>query len=281
MPKIIHESIGLNIHKNDVNQFTVVRLHYTADPAKRTDQWRREAMAGMIPAKWQKEYEISYSALFGEKVFPEMSSHREHLLVSEPYPEFPTTQVYWGGFDYGTRNPSSFHVYTIYDGVTYSMWELFEPCRNVSEYVEKMKSCPYWEQIKYIAVDPTIINVKSQQTSNGLVTVGQKFWEAGVTNFLKGHNDETVWMAQMREHWRDPENPTFRIFARCVNQVREFDNAIYANMNERQLMTQNYRENIVDHNNHSLDDCKYFMNSRPRLQQSNIKYPTMTRRWLK
>lgn len=281
MPKLIHESTGLRIVKNDINQFAVVTLHYTADPAKRSEQWKAEAQAGMLPAKFQQEYELAYDALFGEKVFPELSNHKHHLVISEPYPELPDTQVYWGGMDYGSRNPTSFHVYTIHDDTIYSVWELFEPCRNIPDYVAKMKACPYWSKIKYIAADPSMWNKTQQTTQGGVVSIQQKFWEAGVTNLLRGNNDEATWTAQMREHWRDPENATFKIYARCTNQIREFDTAIFASMSERQLMTQNYRENIVDHNNHSLDDCKYFMNSRPKLQRSTIKYPTMVRRWLK
>jgi len=280
MSKVIHESTGLRIVENDINQFCVVTLHYTADPAKRSPQWQKEAKAGMIPAKWDKEYEISYDALFGEKCFPQIASHRQFIVVSEPYPELPSSQVYWGGFDYGARNPSSFHVYTIVDSVIFSVWELFEPCKNILDYADKMKACPYYDQIKYIAADPSIWN-KTQQTSMGLTSIHQKFWEAGITKMIRGNNDETVWLAQMKEHWATPEDPTFRIFSRCANQIREFDSAIFASMNERQLQTQNYRENMLDHNNHSLDDCKYFMNSRPKLQQSNLKYPTLIKRWLK
>jgi hypothetical protein len=280
MPQVIHESTGLTIKLNDINQFCVVSLHYTADPVKRTDQWKREASAGMVPAKWDKEYEIDYTALFGKKVFPEITTHRQHIIVSEPYPEFPDTQVYWGGFDYGTQNPSSFHVYTIVDEIVYSVWELYEPCKNIPDFVAKMKDCPYWNKIRYIAHDPTM-TYATQQRNNGLVSVAHLFMEAGVTKWLKGNNDEAAWKAIMSEHWRNPETPTFKIFARCANQIREFDSAVFANMNEKQLMTQNYREDIADRNNHSLDDCKYFMNSRPRLQRKVVKYPKMVERWLK
>jgi hypothetical protein len=281
MPKLLHEQTGLRIVKNDINQFAVITLHFTADPAKRSPQWEAEAKAGMPPAKWEKEYCISYTALFGERVFPELVSNRNKIIVSEPYPELPEDLPCWGGFDYGARNPTSFHVYTIHDNVVYSIWELYEPCKNIVDFVTKMKGCPYWSRLKYIAADPSIWN-RTQQMASGLTSIYHLFTQAGVPHLIKGNNDETAWMAQMREHWRDnAEDPTFRIFARCPNQIREFDSAVFVSMSEKQLHSQNYKEAINDHNNHSLDDCKYFMNSRPKYQQTRWKSPTMVKRWVK
>jgi hypothetical protein len=283
MAELIHEQEGLRIVKNDINRFVVVTLRYTADPAKRSKDWYEETKAGMLPAKFQKEFEIEYDALFGEKVFPELSSHRTSIVVDHPHPEFPETQLFWGGFDYGTLNPSSFHVYTIHDGITYSVWELFKPCKNIPSFVEEMKACPYWPRIRYIAADPAMwTNNQQSDVMGGMLTsVHQRFVEAGVTNLIKGNNNESSWMATMKAHWQDPTAPTFKIFSLCVNQIRELDTAVYASMNEKQLMTQNYRENIVDHNNHSMDDLKYFMNSQPKQRQRTANYRNMVSRWLK
>lgn len=281
MPKLIHESTGLRIVQNEINDFCIVTLHYTADPRKRTPEWKKEAQAGMPPAQWAKEYEIDYTALFGEKVFPELAAARDKILVGAPYPEFPESQTYWGGLDFGMRNPSSFHVYTIHDGVIYSVYEVFEPIKSVPEFVGKMKEFPHWQNIRYIAADPSMWN-KTQVGKAGPYAPVDHFFEAGLRNLMRGNHDENAWIATMREHWKDYENPTFRIYDVCANQIREFDTAVYASMSDRMAMTQNYRENIVDHNNHSLDDCKYFMNSRPRPreQQKSSKYPIMYKKWL-
>jgi hypothetical protein len=53
------------------NGVHVVEIHYTADPAKRDPQWKREAQRGMPPRGWQREYEISWETPAGEPVFPE------------------------------------------------------------------------------------------------------------------------------------------------------------------------------------------------------------------
>lgn len=279
-PIILHEQEGLRIVKNAKNAFCVVTLHYTADPRKRTPEWKEEAKAGMHPAKFAQEYEIDYTAMYGEKVFPEITTLRDKIIVKEPFPDFPDTQVYWGGFDYGARNPSSFHVYTIWDGCVYSVWELFEPCRNVPEFAQKLRECPYWDKIKYIAADPSIWWNTQQSKVGNLVSVCDLFFENKITKLIKGVHDEAAWLAIMRAHWQNAEDPTFRIFDCCTNQIREFETAVYVSTSDRMLQTQNFREAINDHNNHTLDDCKYFMNSRPKISKSNIKTPRMVSRWL-
>lgn len=264
--KIMHESIGLTIKKNKVNQFCVVTLHHTADPAKRSQEWRREAAAGMTPEKFAREYDIDYTSVLGAKVFPELTSRKSEIVIPEPWPDFGPHQRYWGGLDYGARNPSSFHVYTHSDGVWYSVWELFKPCKNVQDFVDEMQEFPYWKQIRWIAADPKMW-ANDQQQSDGLVSMADIFANAGVLNLIKGFQDEDPWIAQIRERWLAPE-PTFKILSCCSNQIREFETAIYVNQSERQLMSASYKEQIADRDNHSLDDCKYFFLSKPNVNQA-------------
>jgi hypothetical protein len=282
MPAVLHEQEGLKIVKNDKNRFCVVTLHYTADPAKRSKEWEDEARSGMNSAKWAQEYCIDYTALYGKKVFPEISANKSKIVVPEPYIEFPDTQVYWGGLDYGARNPSSLHFYTIFDGVTYSVWELYEACTNIDEFVTKAKAFPHYERVRYIAADPSIIKTNSTRNSLGLpCTMNDLFVKAGFTKLLAGDTNEAAWLALIRQHWQNSDDPTFRIFDCCPNQIREFESAVYVSTSERLLQTQNYREAISDHNNHSLDDCKYFMNSRPKIVKQGVKVKDMSKWWRK
>ena len=281
MPIILHESEGLKIVKNDKNKFCVVTLHYTADPRKRTEEWKREAESGMTPAQWAKEYEIDYTALYGQKVFPELATNKARIVIHPPYPEFPDFQTCWGGFDYGGRSPASFHVYTICDGATYAIWELYEPCGNVADFAKKMQECPYWNRIKYIAADPSIWWKNQQAKQGALTSIYELFIENKIYKFLQGVTDEPAWIAQMRQHWTDPDDPTFKIFDCCPMMVKEFEEAVYASTSDKALMTQNLRENILDKNNHSLDDCKYYMNSKPRLAKERTKgIKPFIKKWL-
>ncbi len=291
MPKLLVEDVGLKIVKNDNNGFAVVTLHHTADPAKRAPEWRREAAAGMTPEKFAREYDIDYTAVMGAKVFPEITSNRGYIVVPDPFPDFGPGVKYWGGLDYGVRNAASFHVYTIVDGITYSVWELFgsinpntnlqgRAASNIAEFVAAMREFPYFSLIRYIAADPNLWQKSNPQKDGTLISVHELFYNAGVRNLLQGRQDEDAWLALMRGHWADTTDPTFRIFERCQNQIREFETSIYVNQSERQLMSAAYSEKMVDKDNHSLDDCKYFMLSRPQAAtQSAWSSPNMANQW--
>lgn len=56
---------------NPRNGLTVIRLHYTADPRKRTEAWKLEASKNMHPRAWRREYEIDWASPAGEPVVPE------------------------------------------------------------------------------------------------------------------------------------------------------------------------------------------------------------------
>ncbi len=241
----------------------VCRLHHTADPRKRSEAWVAEAKRGMSTAKFNQEYNIDYSAHQGEKAFPEMTSKRSEIVVKEgPYIEgWPPSLVMWGGFDYGSRNPSSFHVYTVVDGVTYAIWEMYGACKNIIEFSKAMLACPYWGQIRYIVHDPDMDNMKQRDMGTGDVTsVRAQFEKLGIRKWVKGNNDEQGWLSQMSKHWCGQEI-TFKILDCCPAMIDEFESATYVTMSDKQLEVQNYRESLVDRHNHTLDDCKYFMNS--------------------
>jgi len=144
-----------------------------------------------------------------------------------------------------------------------------------------MRQCPYWNRIRWIAADPNCWASTQQQASGNPVSIFDLFWRNGVRNMIKGiNNQEDTWIAMMRGHWAT-EDCTFRIFDRCYNQIREFETAIYVNQSERQLLTSAYNEKIQDKDNHSLDDCKYFMLSLPKSGQSETTYtdPGQVKRW--
>lgn len=279
--EILHESTGLKIVRNTKNRFIVCSLHYTADPSKRSPEWRAEAIAGMNPAQFAKEYEMDYSALYGQRVFTEMQTMREKIIIPEPYKEFGPMQVFWGGFDFGSRNPTAFYVYTIDEGVIQAIWELYEPCKNIPDLCGKILNCPYYSQIKYIASDPTIIYQKSRTNKFGsFVTLAELMGDYGIRKLIPGHTDESVWLAMMKRHWSDPSDPTFQIRSCCTNMIQEFDNAVYSSQNDKELMTQTYKETVEDVNNHSLDTVKYLMLSRPS-ESTSKKFtdPRMAMRW--
>jgi hypothetical protein len=64
---------GVSMWKNVNNRFFVFELHYTADPAKRSQQWKDEAKAGLPVRDWMREYELHWDSYEGLPVFPDFS----------------------------------------------------------------------------------------------------------------------------------------------------------------------------------------------------------------
>lgn len=278
--EILHEQQGLKIRRNKNNRFVVVELDYFADPAKRSKEWEEEAKSGMSAAAWAKEYLRDATAMYGQRVFPEIGAHRDKIVIGPPYREFGPQGAYWAGFDFGSRNPSAFIIYTIEDGVTYAIWELYEPCKTIPDLAAKIISCPYYNHLRYIACDPTITNQKTRTNKYGaLVTISDLLAEYGIKKLIPGHTDESVWLQTMRRHWSVPDDPTFRILATCPNLIHEFENSVFATQTEKEVLTETYREQIDDVHNHALDATKYLMNSKPQVTYRKWRDPNMASRW--
>jgi hypothetical protein len=62
--------------RNPRNGFFVCRLHYSADPNKRSPDWKKKTSEGLSHRAWAREYELSWSSPEGEPVVPEFDSAR-------------------------------------------------------------------------------------------------------------------------------------------------------------------------------------------------------------
>ena len=279
--EILHQQRGLTIHRNPLNKFTVATLLYWADPAKDNEAWEAEARAGMSEAQFRKEYLIDATALFGEKVFPEITTHRSKIIIDPPDPPLKDVR-YFGGFDYGARNPSSFHVYAVdVEGGVTVMWELYEPCKNLGDFWGKVKANPHWAAVEYVAADPSLWSSNQQVKEGNVTSIYNMILECGVYNLIKGVNDEQSWVAGMRKRWADPETITFKIVRGCHKLIEELESAVYSTKDERRMLNKAVKDDIADYNNHAMDDCKYFLNSliTPVTAKREIKWPNMIDRY--
>jgi hypothetical protein len=67
---------GVTEWRNARNGIYVAQVHYTADPAKRSEAWRVLAKQGLDKKAWLREFEISFDIPEGEPVFPEYDPGR-------------------------------------------------------------------------------------------------------------------------------------------------------------------------------------------------------------
>jgi hypothetical protein len=92
---------GITEWRNERNSFFVLRLHYTADPGKRSPQWKAKTSEGLTSRAWQREYEISWTSPEGEPVVPEFDANR-HVRES-PIARDQKLLRFW---DFGAVSPA-------------------------------------------------------------------------------------------------------------------------------------------------------------------------------
>lgn len=91
---------GITTKTNEKNGFRVILLHYTADPNKRSEEWKKRAQEGITPQKWQSEYELNFDITLGERVYPQFTrdQHIKKLIYNKKYPIIR-------GWDFGFHRP--------------------------------------------------------------------------------------------------------------------------------------------------------------------------------
>ena len=83
----------------DHNGIRVVRLHYTADPDKRSEEWARSAREGMSARQWRQEYEIDWHVAGGQPVYAEEFRREWHVAGEELLAD--SKLALWRGWDIG------------------------------------------------------------------------------------------------------------------------------------------------------------------------------------
>lgn len=61
---------GMEVWTNPQNKFTVVDIHYTAHPDKRSDMFREELMSSLPLHQFMREYERSWKTFTGQPIYP-------------------------------------------------------------------------------------------------------------------------------------------------------------------------------------------------------------------
>jgi hypothetical protein len=262
--------------------FSCIRLHYTADPDKdpSTSQgakWIDEEVKGIVggfkSAQWRSEYEIDWDATGGELCFPQFEQFKSAIVV-KPF-EVPETWSIYGSFDYGHRNPSSFHIYAIdHDGDIWAIWEYYRAGKGYREIAKIIRGCPYFGKLSYMPIADPSIWAKTQQIvgtsdQNELKSIAQLFYELPPEEqvvFAPGKAGGDITVAEKingdlwnEEKLRAGESPRLKIFATCPAMIWELGKLRYKDWSGSMQEQRNLQESIVDKDNHAFDDLKMFL----------------------
>jgi len=97
---------GLKTWINPINGFRVLRLHYSADPAKRTPEWKGNERKKYGEAEWNREYELIWESLEGRAVYADHWAAEFHISKTSLgwNPKYPVVR----GWDFGLNGACLF-----------------------------------------------------------------------------------------------------------------------------------------------------------------------------
>ena len=251
-----------------------LEIHYTADPFKDPDrfgaEWFAEATKGYIggveSSGWKTEMEINYNAGGGNPVYPFLESDACPVFIPEiAYESAINRFEFYAGYDYGSTNPSHFGVWGIdRRNHAYKVWELHEPCEDLGAHCDRIKACPYWDQIKYIKCDPSM-TAKTQQTADGKKSLHELFAKEGVKMSAGRRGADVPHAIRMKsQHWSDPLKPTAFICYNCPETIKEYKDLRWAkHYSDGVARRSNNLETIMDKDNHSHDSDAYVLDTAP------------------
>jgi len=269
-------------HYESASGFHVVRVEFSADPAKDPDTaegrvWLENEIkgipGGIASSQFRQEYMIDWDAAGGELVFPQFEFLKSKIVVT-PF-AVPESWSLYASFDYGHRNPSSFHVYAIdHDGDVWCVWEYYASGRGYRQIASSIRRCPYFNRLSFLPIADPSIWAKTQQVvgstdQNEMKSVAQLFYELPVTEQIifapgKSGGDITVAEKINGDFWSEDrlskgEAPRLRIFATCPMMIWELGKLRYKDWSGTMQEQRNLQESIVDKDNHAWDDLKMFV----------------------
>ena len=97
---------GLKAWTNPINGFRVVRLHYSADPAKRRPEWRLAERKKYGVSEWNREHELIWESVEGKAVYADWWEAEFHIskVPLGWNPKYPVLR----GWDFGLNGACVF-----------------------------------------------------------------------------------------------------------------------------------------------------------------------------
>lgn len=203
------------------------------------------------------------------------SMWRRAIHVVEPF-RLPEHWNYFGGFDYGFRNPTAYVIVGVDpDGGAWVVREYYQDGRSVQFNAEQIKLLELsLGEIKVKArfADPSIWTRTPKETEAGTDdSIAAMYQRQGVT-FVKANNQRVIGWAAVKEYldWEDKSQydgnmtsvrrpPRMRIFANCTNLIRTLPDAVYEEVEGRRVSSNSLLGEDLDTRgeDHLLDALRY------------------------
>lgn len=291
---------GLSVRRK-ANGIPVLRLHYSAIPTRDPDtpegaNWYHQ-QKGDYPSAgdWDREQEIDDQAGGGELLLaPTLAKYADKIIISDPDwmpdPRWDCVE----GFDHGKTNATCLlKCYIDFEGNKYLCGEYYNYRREdkpgapgwgneVWQNIAALNELHSLSRPRWSKADPSIFPDTQAQKDGSFSSLNSVYKEKGV-RFLapfEGERSDNTFIARVMEHWArlDEYAPSLYIVCRndqgkrqpglhrydCPNLLWELRRAKRAELSDRQMMTRNPTENVVDKDNHARDAMKYLLMNLPR-----------------
>lgn len=266
----------------------VLRLHYTADPAKRPgtpagDVWLAEQErgypGGRASARWRREMEIEYGALSGEKLFPDWDLWRATGKIVIP-PFDPVGYRLYGSYDHGWRSPAAFYVHgRSPDGESVTLWEFYAarvPVALIKRMLHgedivtpdgrRFPGCPFAGRLTWLRADRSIWAEDQHDSDAPNKSVAWLFRQPPhAVPMIPAERGGDLMIAEwLHGHfWADPAHPRHRITSACPNLLRELGRLRHKEYSVTRGLNQEQPEALVDKDDHGWDGLKYYLQKFP------------------
>src|SRR5262245_32472471 len=279
---LMHQGLGQRLTAGGLS---VMRLHYSADPAKRPgtpagEAWLARAVlgypGGRDSARWRKEMEIKYGAMGGMSLFPKWAEWSTNGCIVVPALD-SSRMVLYGSYDHGLLHPSSYLVHGIDDqGLAATIWECKAPmvpvkawCRIINGMSVRLldgrefQGNPYAGREQWRVADPSMWARDNNQSDGANKRTAQLFEEdtEHPVFFERGMRggDNTLAEYLHGYWWENPLEPRYRICACCTGLIDEIGKQRFTEISAQALTRKAAPETLVDRDNDSWDALKYWM----------------------
>lgn len=251
------------------DKITKLTLHWTDDPRKNFAWYLAECdKLKSNPAAIAQELDINYKASAGRVALPWMRKRHDEIVVPAVTPEDASNNgaTFFMGLDYGTNNPSSLHVYRVKNssrGIEIcSVWEYYEPS-DLRRIATAVKECPWFPLVEKIYADPSMwfYNQHDAYGQRGVTSLAFILRDIYHVYVSPGRRGDSYALEQLGRMVTDDKEVMFTISEACPNQIRELEGLRYQSQSDKMASRSNVPEKLVDKDNHSWDDLKYFINT--------------------
>lgn len=220
----------------------------------------------MLPEKERRALLEGDWDVFEGVFFPEWSYSRH---VVEDF-EIPDDWELIMGWDDGTREPRSVHIYAIdKDQRVWCVWEYYQKEENLAEAADKirrkLKEDGYWDKIYKCVVDPSMKRTDSHTGLSSTEVLESMGFGFKLGNVELGNNNRVEGWRVMKSYLshKPYEEPLFKVFKSCGNMIRTIPLLMYYQL--RSGAGSKKEDLDSKQEDHAVDEARYTLMSLDRM----------------